>query len=231
MDLLQRQPKQDIGTMTVFAEVGLVASAASLRAGWGQLGCLHEAEGRRRGPSADTAASQQGSQWPWSLARSRPGALLAVPGSHSPARCVSAPGFHQLGALQRPGPGHPPVPPRERGLAAAQAGGQKPRHAVWKTREGGQGQPGPVRVCAWGWAAGMVRAAPCWGFARNAEWWEWWPLPPQPRLAARERFGPGPGLRCTQRALCPTGAAASARSVVLPVQSSTAPQNEMVCFM
>lgn len=151
MDLLQRQPKQDIGTMTVFAEVGLVASAASLRAGWGQLGCLHEAEGRRRGPSADTAASQQGSQWPWSLARSRPGALLAVPGSHSPARCVSAPGFHQLGALQRPGPGHPPVPPRERGLAAAQAGGQKPRHAVWKTREGGQGQPGPVRVCAWGW--------------------------------------------------------------------------------
>lgn len=37
---------QDIGTMAVFVEVGLVASAASLRAGGGKLGCGHEAEGR-----------------------------------------------------------------------------------------------------------------------------------------------------------------------------------------
>lgn len=44
--LLERQPYQDIGAMTVFVEVGLVASAAPLRAGGGKLGCAHEAEGR-----------------------------------------------------------------------------------------------------------------------------------------------------------------------------------------
>lgn len=32
--------------MTVFTKVGLVASAAPLRAGRGKLGCVHEADGR-----------------------------------------------------------------------------------------------------------------------------------------------------------------------------------------
>ena len=40
------QAYQDIGIMTVFVEVGMVASAASLRAGGGKLGCVDEAEGR-----------------------------------------------------------------------------------------------------------------------------------------------------------------------------------------
>lgn len=159
--------------MAVFVQVGLVASAASLRASGGKLGYVREAEGRGEAVRALCGpCCPRPGLWSALVPRpSCPGALLAVPGSHSAAGYVSAPELPQLRGHQWPCPLRPPVPPAERDLGAAHDGSRKPRHAVWQTRDGEQGQPGTVRAPAWGWAAvaclgqesgvaGMVPTAP-----------------------------------------------------------------------